>query len=78
MNKLKECVQTSNEVHAERILNVLKHMIKKSPELKIENKMISLCDILDKTTNLTVAQARVLQALAPTIAPKVFSKQFFF
>lgn len=54
IGKLKECVQTSNEVDAERIISVLKNMIVKCSELKIENKLINLCEITDKTTNLTI------------------------
>jgi len=53
-------------------------MILKCSELKIENKLINLCEIQDKTTNLTIPQARILKALAPTIAHKVYSKQFFY
>lgn len=53
-------------------------MIQKCTDLKIEQKMIHLCDINDKTTNLTITQSRIIRALAPTIAGKVFSKQFYY
>ena len=36
------------------------------------------CDINEKKGNFTIAQARVIKALAPVIAPKVYKKRFYF
>jgi len=40
--------------------------------------MLMLCDITDKTTPFTIAQARIIRALCPTFAPKVFTKKFYY
>jgi len=60
LGRLKECVQTGDEVNAERIISALKNMIVKCKDLKIENKMINLCEVNDKTTLLTVPQSRII------------------
>ena len=78
LQRLKELVRESNEVEAERLISTLKNMMQRAPELKIENRMIVLCEINDKTSVFSIAQARIIKALAPTIAPKVFTKSFYF
>lgn len=40
--------------------------------------MLVRCDINDKKGNFTIAQARIIKALAPVIAPKVYKKRFYF
>jgi len=56
----------------------LKYLVEKAPDLKIEDRMLVLCDITDKTALFTIAQARIIKALAPTFASKVFTKRFYF
>jgi hypothetical protein len=40
--------------------------------------MLNLCDITDKKTPFTIAQARIIKALCSTFASKVFTKKFYF
>lgn len=76
--KLKNLTADKNEAEAERLLGTLKFMMTHAPGLKIEDRMLMLCDITDKTTPFTIAQARIIRALCPTFAPKVFTKKFYY
>ncbi len=40
--------------------------------------MLVLCDITDKTALFTIAQPRIIRALASTFAGKVFTKRFYY
>ena len=77
MHKLKMFVIEKQEQEADRLILTLKFLISKAPELRIEDRMLILCDLLNREWPFTIAQAKVLRALAPTIASKVFSKRFY-
>ena len=77
MHKLKIFVIEKQEAEADRLIVTLKFLIQKAPELRIEDRMLILCELLNREWPFTIAQAKVLRALAPTIAPKVFSKRFY-
>ena len=77
MHKLKQFVVEKREDEADRLISTLKFLIQKAPELRIEDRMLILCDLLNRERPFTIAQARVLRALAPTIASKVFTKRFY-
>lgn len=53
-------------------------MVDKAPGLKIEDRMLVLCEVADKSTNFSIAQARIIKALAATFASKVFTKKFYY
>jgi hypothetical protein len=77
MHKLKSFVLEKQEVEADRLIQTLKIIITKAPELRIEDRMLILCDILNREWPFTIAQAKVLRAMAPFIAAKVFHKNFY-
>lgn len=76
--KLKTLTSEKNEVEAERLISTLRYMVEKAPGLKIEDRMLVLCDIADKDAPFTIAQARIIRALASTFAGKVFTKKFYY
>jgi hypothetical protein len=78
MNKLNMFVKNNKEAEADLLIVSLKQMLNKAPELRIQDRLIALCDVVNRTTPFTLAQARVLQALASEIAPKVFTKRSYF
>jgi hypothetical protein len=55
----------------------LKLMIDTAPELRIQDKLLKLCEITKREWPFSIAQAQVLGALAPTIASKVFHKRLY-
>lgn len=76
--KLKQLTAEKNEEEAERLITTLKYMVDKAPGLKIEDRMLVLCEVADKSTNFNIAQARIIKALAATFAGKVFTKKFYY
>lgn len=46
--KLKTLTAEKNEVEAERLIGTLRYMVDKAPGLKLEDRMLVLCDITDK------------------------------
>lgn len=75
--KLKQLIRDENNVEAGRLIESLKFLINKAPELRLENRLLALCEISNSEVKLSIAQASICQALAPTIAPKVFRKRFY-
>ena len=78
--KLKQFTQEKNEVEAERLLETLRYLVDKAPGLKIEDRMLMLCDITERshTQLFSIAQARIIRVLASTFATKVFSRKFYY
>jgi hypothetical protein len=54
-------------------------MLDHSPELKIEDKIMNLCGIPTHSLQkpLSISHAVILRAIAPKVAPLVFSKKFY-
>ena len=54
-------------------------MLETAPELRLEEKIMNLCGVPTHRTEtpLTIAHAVVLRAIAPHVAPLVFSKKFY-
>lgn len=52
-------------------------MIKASPELKLEDKLIKLCHLDTHESPITIAQARILGAVSPKVALHMFKKKFY-
>lgn len=77
MHKLKALIAQKQEVEADRLIKTLKLIIHKAPELRVEDRMLVLCDILNREWPFSVAQAKVLRAMAQFIAHKVFHKNFY-
>lgn len=46
--------------------------------MKLEDRLLVLCDINDKKTPFTIAQARIIKALGSVFAGKVFTKKFYY
>lgn len=76
--KLKQLTIEKNEPEAERLISTLNYMVEKAPGLKIEKRMLVLCSIQDKKTPFTIAQAKIIKALAWTFAKKVFTEKFYY
>ena len=53
--KLKQLTAEKNEEEAERLIATLKYMVEKAPGLKIEDRMLVLCEVADKSTNFSIA-----------------------
>jgi hypothetical protein len=55
-------------------------LVDKAPGLKIEDRMLMLCDITERshTQLFSIAQARIIRVLASTFATKVFSRKFYY
>jgi len=54
-------------------------MLNQAPDLKMEERIMGLCGVPSHTleTPLSIAQAIILRAIAPKVAPLVFSKKYF-
>lgn len=78
LQKLREFGQNNQESEAQRLIDTLKFMLQQAPGLKIEDRMLNLCEINDKKTVFSIAQARIIKALCPVFAGKVFTKKFYF
>lgn len=64
------------------MLASIKFMLETAPELKLEERIMHLCgvpthSINSKTRPLTKTHAVILRAIAPRVAPFVFSKKFY-
>jgi hypothetical protein len=53
--KLKQLTRENNEPEAERLIGTLKYLVDKAAGLKIEDRMLVLCDIADKTAMFSIA-----------------------
>jgi hypothetical protein len=75
---IKDKANETSKKETEYLIKSLKYMLEK-PELKLEEKIMTLCGVPTHTlkTPLSVAHAVVLRAVAPTVAPLVFSKKFY-
>jgi len=78
LTKLKTLTIDKNDVEAERLIITLKFMMQQAPGLRIEDRMLTLCDIEGKKGPFTIAQAKIIKALASSFAAKVFTKKFYF
>jgi hypothetical protein len=76
--KLKTLTIERNEDQAGRLIDTLKFMMQNAPGLKLEDRLLVLCHVEDKKTPFTVAQARIIRALASTFAAKVYTKKFYY
>jgi len=54
-------------------------MIESSPELNLDQKIMSLCNVPSHSlrTPLSISQATILRVIAPKVAPFVFSKKLY-
>ena len=75
--KLKKYVRENRQEEADRLITSLKMMIGKTTDLRLEDRLLKLCDITKKEEPFSIAQAQVIKAVAPFIAPKVFHKVFY-
>lgn len=50
-------------------------MISSAKELRLQDKLLRLCEITNREEPFSIAQAQVIGALAPTIASQVFHKR---
>jgi len=78
MDKLNVFIKDNKMEEADILVISLKQILNKAPELKLQDRLIALCEVVNRKTPFSLAQARVLQALAPEIAPKVFTKRSYF
>ena len=75
--KLKKYVRENKQDEADRLIVSLKMMISSTGDLRLEDRLLKLCEITKKDEPFSVAQSQVLRAIAPFIAPKVFHKAFY-
>ena len=75
--KLKKYVREGKNDEAERLIASLKMMIQKTGDLRLEDRLLKLCDISKKEEPFSIAQAQIIKAVAPFIAPKVFHKVYY-
>jgi len=75
--KLKMFVREQKTDEIERLIISLKIMLEKAKELRIEDRLLHLCDISNRESPFSIAQGLILKALAPTIAPRIFRKKFY-
>jgi hypothetical protein len=63
----------------ERLIGSVKFMLASAPELKVEDKIMTLCGVPSHSlrTPLTMAQAVILRAIAPQVAPLIFTKKYY-
>lgn len=53
-------------------------MLHKAPDLTLQDRLLTICQVQEQNVVFSVAQARILYALAHTIAPKVFHKRKYY
>lgn len=76
--RLKALIREGKQDEADLLIVSLKYMIANAKDLRIQDKMLRLCDITAKReTKISMAQAQVLGALAPFIASRVFHKRLY-
>ena len=75
--KLKMFVREDRHEEASRLIISLKYLIFRAPELRLQDRLLQLCEITKRDQPFSIAQALVLKALAPTIAPKVFHTRLY-
>jgi len=75
---IKDKTNEASRKETEYLMKSLKYMLDKQ-ELKLEEKIMNLCGVPSHTlkTPLSTAQAVFLRAIAPKVAPLVFSKKFY-
>lgn len=62
---------------SERLIWSLKLLLNHTKELKLQDKLLKLCEIVNRETPFSIAQAQVLKAIAPTIAKFVYHKRLY-
>jgi hypothetical protein len=77
MKKMHSYVVNKETKQADYLIMSLKKMFKDAPELKLEDKCMVLCGVVDKKGPYTEAQAKILTALAPNISERAFKKKFY-
>jgi len=77
MKKLHQLViDDPQSKEGELLVQTLKETLKEQPpELKLEDKIIRLCNTQTETQKLTIAQSRVLASVATKIATNMFKKK---
>lgn len=72
-------MQNKKDKDIEMLIKSVVYMLNEAPELKLEEKIMNLCGVPAHTIQkpLTTSQAYILRAIAPKVAPLVFSKKFY-
>jgi len=70
---------TKSKVEIEALIKSVTFMLDQAPDLRLEEKIMHLCGVPTHSlkTPLSIAQARMLRAIAPKVAPFVFTKKFY-
>jgi hypothetical protein len=58
-------------------LSSLKEILARASELRIEDRVLSICNITVHDSPFTIAQSRLLAVVAPIVAKNVFKKKFY-
>jgi hypothetical protein len=78
MRKLNTLSQNGQQKEVDLLMTSMKKMIKKSIDLRLQDRLLSLCGTDGKTTPFTLVQAIIIKAIAPVISSKIFSKRIYY
>jgi hypothetical protein len=78
MRKLNTLSQNGQQKEIDLLVISMKKMIKKSIDLRLQDRLLSLCGTDGKTTPFTLVQAIIIKAIAPVISSKIFSKRIYY
>lgn len=78
MHKLGGFIKSGKEEQASQLLSSLSAMLHKAPDLTLQDRLLSICQVAEQNVIFSVAQARILFALSHTIAPKVYHKRKYY
>ena len=77
LNKLHTFVVNKEEEKSRLLIGSLDEMIELAPDLKIEDKILNMCQIKIHDSPITIAQARLMRCVAPNVAHNIFNKKFY-
>mmetsp|Transcript_40988 Transcript_40988/g.30151 ORF Transcript_40988/g.30151 Transcript_40988/m.30151 type:complete len:161 (+) Transcript_40988:1361-1843(+) len=70
-------VVNGKEKESNQLIDSLKKILNSGVEMKLEDKLISLCGIKEMKESLTVAKSKILKAVAPKIALTLFKRRLY-
>ena len=77
VKKLNHLLAVKEDKESELLIQTLKFMLAEAPDLKLEDKLIRLFHLDTHEVPLTIAQSKILAAVAPKIAVNMFKKKFY-
>lgn len=77
LNKLHTFVVNKEEEKSRLLIGSLDEMLELAPDLKIEDKILNMCQINIHDSPITIAQTRLMRCVAPNVAHNIFNKKFY-